>query len=217
MTDRLAECPDDDACSLSRIEVDFAMPVYLTRAHQRELLDLLSAIVDLPCNQLAEGVHWVASVGSRPRWSQADAAFLGEQAEPDAPASGEPTFDDEVFHVSSSAREFGSEKERERVARRRAREERAEQDRAAFLKMDRLSIAHEAILRERLAGPLPERDELPAHTARLLLREVDELRARLARANVCEACGDVLVPERPRCERHVHTEPGDPEWTMEEP
>jgi len=37
------------------------------------------------------------------------------------------------------------------------------------------------------------------------------------RTNVCEACGDCLEPVAPRCERHVHTEPGDPEWTMEAP
>lgn len=32
----------------------------------------------------------------------------------------------------------------------------------------------------------------------------------------CCACGDVLLVAYPRCERHVHTEPGDPEWVMED-
>jgi hypothetical protein len=48
-----------------------------------------------------------------------------------------------------------------------------------------------------------------------LLAEVDALRAELALRDVCEACGDGLMPEPQRCERHVHTEPGDPEWTEE--
>jgi hypothetical protein len=45
------------------------------------------------------------------------------------------------------------------------------------------------------------------------LGEIDALRERLAARDVCEACGDVLMPASPRCERHVHTLPGDPEWT----
>lgn len=40
----------------------------------------------------------------------------------------------------------------------------------------------------------------------------DELAAKLAVMDVCEACGDCLEPQPPRCERHVHTESGDPEW-----
>ncbi len=48
----------------------------------------------------------------------------------------------------------------------------------------------------------------------LALAELDAARAELAARDLCEACGDVLAHERPRCERHVHTERGDPEWTM---
>jgi len=38
---------------------------------------------------------------------------------------------------------------------------------------------------------------------------------RLDKANVCEACGVCLEPQPIRCKEHVHTEPGDPEWTYE--
>lgn len=38
--------------------------------------------------------------------------------------------------------------------------------------------------------------------------------AQLAKADVCEVCGDCLMPEPVRCEKHVHTERGDPEWTF---
>lgn len=33
--------------------------------------------------------------------------------------------------------------------------------------------------------------------------------------NVCEVCGVCLEPQAPRCEDHVHSEPGDPEWDYE--
>jgi len=58
---------------------------------------------------------------------------------------------------------------------------------------------------------------MPGALLRDAIAELDAARAALARANVCEACGDCLEPVPPRCERHVHTEPGDPEWTMESP
>lgn len=41
---------------------------------------------------------------------------------------------------------------------------------------------------------------------------VAELEAKLAKANICEVCKDVLAPQPPRCEKHVHTEPGDDDW-----
>lgn len=50
--------------------------------------------------------------------------------------------------------------------------------------------------------------------------ELAEARATIAQAqreheerDVCEVCGDCLMPRPPRCERHAHTEPGDEEWT----
>jgi hypothetical protein len=40
-----------------------------------------------------------------PNFSQNDAFFLGKPVDPNAPESGEPTFDDSVFHLDTSARE----------------------------------------------------------------------------------------------------------------
>lgn len=40
--------------------------------------------------------------------------------------------------------------------------------------------------------------------------------AHLKAGGHCEACGVNLQPVPWRCERHVNTEPGDPEWTMDE-
>lgn len=38
----------------------------------------------------------------------------------------------------------------------------------------------------------------------------------LQERDVCEVCGVCLMPDPPpRCEEHVHTERGDPEWTHE--
>lgn len=118
---RLAECPDPDATTLERIEVDFAIPVLMTQAQQRRLWEAIKEITDSPWNAPAEGVHWVAGVGSKPNWSKEDAAFLGRAPEPDAPAAGGPTFDDTVYHVETCARAFGSDKERDRVIRQRAK------------------------------------------------------------------------------------------------
>jgi len=119
MEDRLTECPYDDACEMQKIEVDFAIPVFMTQEQQRRLYELITDIVKSPWNQFHEGVHWLAGVGSRPNFSQADAVFLGKPVDPNTPASGEPTFDDSVFHMETCARPFVSEKERERVLRER--------------------------------------------------------------------------------------------------
>jgi hypothetical protein len=116
---RSAECPDSDATTEKAIEVEFAIPTLLTQDQQRRLLDLLDEIVRSPWNQPEEGVHWVSGTGSKPVWSQADATFLGKPANPDAPLSGEPEFQDDVLHVCTTARGFMSPKEREREFRKR--------------------------------------------------------------------------------------------------
>lgn len=53
--------------------------------------------------------------------------------------------------------------------------------------------------------------DVPAFTKQGALDDALELLRELSRpaADSCEACGDVLEPERPRCERHVHTEPDE--------
>jgi hypothetical protein len=130
---RLAECPDPDANELVTIEVDFAIPVLMTRDQQRRLLELIDEITDSPWNMPAEGVHWMAGVGTKMHWSRVDSAMLGKAPEPGAPFSGEPTYDDSVFHVETCARAFVSDKERDRVMKRRAEPKPARPARDAVL------------------------------------------------------------------------------------
>jgi hypothetical protein len=117
---RLADCPDPDASELASIEIDFALPVLMTQDQQRRLLELIDEITDAPWNVPAEGVHWMAGVGTKMHWSRVDSAMLGKVSEPGAPFSGEPTYDDSVFHIETCARAFVSDKERERTIKRRA-------------------------------------------------------------------------------------------------
>jgi hypothetical protein len=101
--ERLA-LPDEDDCCISSIEVHFAVPVYLPMAAQRELHEFISALVKLKRNQLVGCVHWLSGYGSKPNWSQADQRFLGQSVDPNAPARGEPTFDDSVMHFETCCR-----------------------------------------------------------------------------------------------------------------
>jgi hypothetical protein len=98
---RLDSPHEDDVC-VQRIEVEFAIPVYIPQSAMRELDGLLSAIVRLKMNQLEGHAHWVSGYGSKPLWSQADARFLGKTPADDAPVSGEPSFDDDVYHIETS-------------------------------------------------------------------------------------------------------------------
>lgn len=98
---RLAE-PHEDDMRVQRIEIEFAIPVYLPQGFLRELDGLLSHMVRMKMNQLEGHNHWVSGCGSKPLWSQADAAFLGKTPADDAPASGEPRFDDTVYHIETS-------------------------------------------------------------------------------------------------------------------
>lgn len=111
--------PGNDDMPIRCFQCDFGMPVYITSADQRDLHLLFSRIVGRPANQPMDGVHWLSGSGSKPCWSKADSAFLGIRGEPDAPESGEPTFDDEIFYFESTAREFVSQKERDRTTKER--------------------------------------------------------------------------------------------------
>jgi hypothetical protein len=94
--------PHDDDVECQRIEIEFAIPVFIPQAALRELDGLLSSIVRLKTNQLKGHAHWVSGYGSKPLWSQADARFLGKTPADDAPAIGEPSFDDSVYHIETS-------------------------------------------------------------------------------------------------------------------
>jgi len=117
---RVSECPDEDASLISRIEIEFGLSVYLTQAQQQKLIALIEEITKQPWNEPEEGVHWLCSVGSKPRYSQADALFLGKTPDPNAPMSGEPEHDNEILHFETHAREFVTKGERERVLTERA-------------------------------------------------------------------------------------------------
>lgn len=94
--------PHDDDVLVQRIEIEFAIPTYLPQGALRELDGLLSSIVRMKMNQLIGHAHWVSGYGSKPMWSQADALFLGKTPADDAPATGEPRFDDSVYHIETT-------------------------------------------------------------------------------------------------------------------
>lgn len=110
--DRQEEPGEDDLC-VHRIEVEFAIPVYLPQGFMRDLGDLISAAVRLGQNQPVGGVHWVSGYGQKPLWSKADARFLGKTPADDAADSGEPQWDDSVYHIETYARPK-TQKEKER-------------------------------------------------------------------------------------------------------
>lgn len=101
----LDEGEDKDAGGVSKLEVSFPCEVELTYRVQRQLTEL----VDEMCKRYERThpgrVMWPMGVGNKVNWSKADAAFLGRTAEPDAPESGEPTYDDSVFCIEVAERE----------------------------------------------------------------------------------------------------------------
>jgi hypothetical protein len=111
---READAHDDDM-AVQRIEIDFAIPAFIPIEAQRELHDWICAVVKLKRNQLVGFAHWVSRYGSKPQWSQADCRFLGKPVDPDAPASGEPTFDDSVLHFETACRELTEHEQAKRA------------------------------------------------------------------------------------------------------
>lgn len=89
--------------SITKIEVDFALPVELTDSEMRHLCEVVQKIAK---RHQPEGmVHWQSGCGQKPIFSQADCRFLGKPVDPSAPESGEPEWDDSVFHIETTARE----------------------------------------------------------------------------------------------------------------
>lgn len=101
---RLAE-PGEDDYRLERMEIEFAIPVYITIGQQQRFAELIEEICRAPMNTPEYGIHWQSGLGSKPKWSQADSRFLGRSVDPTAPETGEPSYDDSVFHFETSARE----------------------------------------------------------------------------------------------------------------
>lgn len=99
------EKPGEDDIRAERIEVEFAIPVFITGDQFLRLAKLIEEIARSPKNTPVDGVHWQSGSGAKPHWSQFDAAFLGKTVDADAPPTGEPTFDDSVLYFETSARE----------------------------------------------------------------------------------------------------------------
>lgn len=106
--------PPDTGGDIQRIEVDFALPVSLTDDEQRQLCALIQQIAKR--HEPDGWVHWQSGVGSKPNLSQADCRFMGKPVNPNAPEVGEPTWDDSIFYIETTAREAYPEE----IARKKA-------------------------------------------------------------------------------------------------
>jgi hypothetical protein len=100
---RLRLLADDDRFGISKIEVDFAIPVQVSQAQIKRIHDVVDQICD--GNVPSGKVHWPSGYGSKPHFSEADCKFLGKQPEPGSPATGEPTWSDDVFYIETCCRD----------------------------------------------------------------------------------------------------------------
>lgn len=90
---------------VTRIEISFGAAVTLPNGWERALDGLIGMVCEQYQRENPTRVMWPAGAGSKPQWSQADAAFLGVAPAQGAPADGEPTFDDSVYFVDCAERE----------------------------------------------------------------------------------------------------------------
>lgn len=90
---------------ITSIEISFGAAVTLPDGWERALDGLIGMVCEQYQRENPTRVMWPAGAGSKPRWSQRDAAFLGVAAASDAPADGDPTFDDSVYFVDCAERE----------------------------------------------------------------------------------------------------------------
>lgn len=117
---RLGASTEDDSL-VSKVEISFAIPVFITQEQQSALAQVIDTITSRECNIPENGVHWLFGTGGKPRWSQCDARLLQQPTTADAPEEGEPTFDDSILWFETSARDFVSDKERDDNRARRAK------------------------------------------------------------------------------------------------
>ena len=95
------------------IEISFAIPVDLTDDERQSLDKFVQRICKR--HEPDGWCYWPSGYGSKPNFSQADSMFLGKPVDPNAPVSGEPTFDHEVYSIDTCAREAWPEEiERDR-------------------------------------------------------------------------------------------------------
>jgi hypothetical protein len=87
------------------IEIQFPCEVDTPEGWERALDGLLDIVCKKYQKENPSDVMWPSGHGSKPTFSQADAAFLGKPTKSDAPMSGEPTWDDSVYQISMAVRE----------------------------------------------------------------------------------------------------------------
>ena len=88
---------------ITSIEISFGAAVTLPDGWERALDGLIGMVCEQYQRENPTRVMWPAGAGSKPRWSQRDAAFLGVAAASDAPADGDPTFDDSVYFLRGAS------------------------------------------------------------------------------------------------------------------
>jgi hypothetical protein len=88
---------------ISKIEVNFALPVDLTDSEMRIIRDIANDAARR--TETPERVHWAAGTGSKPNWSKTDCKIFGYEPTADSPESGEPTWDDSVYCIDTATRE----------------------------------------------------------------------------------------------------------------
>lgn len=90
---------------VSKIEICFPTPVELPDGFERTLDALIGMVCEQYQREHPTEVMWPAGYGSRPTFSRADAAFLGQKADPNAPDDGEPSWDASVYQISVACRD----------------------------------------------------------------------------------------------------------------
>lgn len=98
-------CSELNAMKITQIKINFPCPVEMPEDMGYRLNQLTNEICELYEKANPGRVMWPMSHGCEINWSQSDAAFLGEVPKPDAPPTGEPSYDDSVFCIGVSERE----------------------------------------------------------------------------------------------------------------
>lgn len=83
----------------------FKAEVEISDDDQRNLHGVLNRI----CAHYNDGhpgrVMWVFGYGSKPKFSQSDAIFMGKLPDPSSPEHGEPTWDESIYAIEIAERE----------------------------------------------------------------------------------------------------------------
>lgn len=88
---------------VSLLEVE--LPVGMDDQFREDLHKILTRMCKRYESDNPGRVMWVFGQGQKPRFSQADARFLGRLVDPTAPDTGEPTYDPSVYCVELFERE----------------------------------------------------------------------------------------------------------------